>query len=416
MNELNKKKLTFAFIGSGPSSLFLINKLVNCFKNIKIDIFEKNIYPFGLIRNGIAPDHQNNKLIQNKFLDFLIKNNNIISYYGNISINPNIINKFTNLYSYIILAIGATKENKLKISGENNKYIYSANKIANWYNCNDINYINYNKFNKNCIIIGNGNVSLDILRILAIKNINELKNLDINNKRLKELNNLKNHFDNYYVLSRNNIENISFNTSMFRELIKESQKNNINIYFNKKDLNNIKNYNNRKLKLIYESNNLLKNINSKNIYFLFNILPLSIKNNNFYYKNIINNKTYKKPFGLFIKSIGMNSDDSFFNKIIDKKNIFKIGWYDTNGKGNINDMIFNTNKIYNNIENLIKNNKFNKKNELSEKEINNLLKNDSNKIITLKDWIKINNYEIQLGKKLGKIREKLFKEKMLNLI
>ncbi len=416
MNELNKKKLTFAFIGSGPSSLFLINKLVNCFKNIKIDIFEKNIYPFGLIRNGIAPDHQNNKLIQNKFLDFLIKNNNIISYYGNISINPNIINKFTNLYSYIILAIGATKENKLKISGENNKYIYSANKIANWYNSNDINNINYNKFNKNCIIIGNGNVSLDILRILAIKNINELKNLDINNKRLKELNKLKNHFDNYYVLSRNNIENISFNTSMFRELIKESQKNNINIYFNKKDLNNIKNYNNRKLKLIYESNNLLKNINSKNIYFLFNILPLSIKNNNFYYKNIINNKTYKKPFGLFIKSIGMNSDDSFFNKIIDKKNIFKIGWYDTNGKGNINDMIFNTNKIYNNIENLIKNNKFNKKNELSEKEINNLLKNDSNKIITLKDWIKINNYEIQLGKKLGKIREKLFKEKMLNLI
>ena len=416
MNELNKKKLTFAFIGSGPSSLFLINKLVNCFKNIKIDIFEKNIYPFGLIRNGIAPDHQNNKLIQNKFLDFLIKNNNIISYYGNISINPNIINKFTNLYSYIILAIGATKENKLKISGENNKYIYSANKIANWYNCNDIKNINYNGFNKNCIIIGNGNVSLDILRILAIKNINELKNLDINNKRLKELNKVKNHFDNYYVLSRNNIENISFNTSMFRELIKESQKNNINIYFNKKDLNNIKNYNNRKLKLIYESNNLLKNINSKNIYFLFNILPLSIKNNNFYYKNIINNKTYKKPFGLFIKSIGMNSDDSFFNKIIDKKNIFKIGWYDTNGKGNINDMIFNTNKIYNNIENLIKNNKFNKKNELSEKEINNLLKNDSNKIITLKDWIKINNYEIQLGKKLGKIREKLFKEKMLNLI
>ena len=416
MNELNKKKLTFAFIGSGPSSLFLINKLVNCFKNIKIDIFEKNIYPFGLIRNGIAPDHQNNKLIQNKFLDFLIKNNNIISYYGNISINPNIINKFTNLYSYIILAIGATKENKLKISGENNKYIYSANKIANWYNSNDINNINYNKFNKNCIIIGNGNVSLDILRILAIKNINELKNLDINNKRLKELNKLKNHFDNYYVLSRNNIENISFNTSMFRELIKESQKNNINIYFNKKDLNNIKNYNNKKLKFIYESNNLLKNINSKNIYFLFNILPLSIKNNNFYYKNIINNKTYKKPFGLFIKSIGMNSDDSFFNKIIDKKNIFKIGWYDTNGKGNINDMIFNTNKIYNNIENLIKNNKFNKKNELSEKEINNLLKNDSNKIITLKDWIKINNYEIQLGKKLGKIREKLFKEKMLNLI
>ena len=416
MNELNKKKLTFAFIGSGPSSLFLINKLVNCFKNIKIDIFEKNIYPFGLIRNGIAPDHQNNKLIQNKFLDFLIKNNNIISYYGNININPNIINKFTNLYSYIILAIGATKENKLKISGKNNKYIYSANKIANWYNSNDIKNINYNKFNKNCIIIGNGNVSLDILRILAIKNINELKNLDINNKRLKELNKLKNHFDNYYVLSRNNIENISFNTSMFRELIKESQKNNINIYFNKKDLNNIKNYNNRKLKLIYESNNLLKNINSKNIYFLFNILPLSIKNNNFYYKNILNNKTYKKPFGLFIKSIGMNSDDSFFNKIIDKKNIFKIGWYDTNGKGNINDMIFNTNKIYNNIENLIKNNKFNKKNELSEKEINNLLKNDSNKIITLKDWIKINNYEIQLGKKLGKIREKLFKEKMLNLI
>ena len=416
MNELDKKKLTFAFIGSGPSSLFLINKLVNCFKNIKIDIFEKNIYPFGLIRNGIAPDHQNNKIIQNKFLDFLIKNNNIISYYGNISINPNIINKFTNLYSYIILAIGATKENKLNISGENNKYIYSANKIANWYNCNDIKNINYYKFNKNCIIIGNGNVSLDILRILAIKNINELKNLDINNKRLKEINRLKNHFDNYYVLSRNNIENISFNTSMFRELIKESQKNNINIYFNKKDLNSIKNYKNRKLKLIYESNSLLKNINSKNIYFLFNNLPLSIKNNNFYYKNILNNKTYKKPFGLFIKSIGMNSDDSFFNNIIDKKNIFKIGWYDTNGKGNINDMIFNTNKIYNNIENLIKNNKFNKKNELSEKEINNLLKNNSNKIITLKDWIKINNYEIQLGKKLGKIREKLFKEKMLNLI
>ena len=413
MNELNKKKLTFAFIGSGPSSLFLINRLINSFKNIKIDIFEKNIYPFGLIRNGIAPDHQNNKIIQNNFLDFLVKNNNKISYYGNIKINPNIINEMVNLYSYIILGIGATRENQLKISGENNEFIYSANKIANWYNCENINPINYNKFSKNCIIIGNGNVSLDIIRILAIKNINELKNLDINNQRLKELNILKTHFNNYYVLSRNNIENISFNTAMFRELIKESQKNKINFHFNKKDLNVIKNSKNRKLKLIYESNNVIKNINSKNIYFLFNILPLSIKNNNFYYKNILNNKTYKKSFGLII---GMNSDNSFFNKILDKKNIFKIGWYDTNGKGNINDMIFNSNKIFNNIENLIKNKKFNKKYELSEKEINNLLKNNSNKIITLKDWIKINNYEIQLGKKLGKIREKLFKEEMLNLI
>ena len=416
MNELNKKKLTFAFIGSGPSSLFLINRLINSFKNIKIDIFEKNIYPFGLIRNGIAPDHQNNKIIQNNFLDFLVKNNNKISYYGNIKINPNIINEMVNLYSYIILGIGATRENQLKISGENNEFIYSANKIANWYNCENINPINYNKFSKNCIIIGNGNVSLDIIRILAIKNINELKNLDINNQRLKELNILKTHFNNYYVLSRNNIENISFNTAMFRELIKESQKNKINFHFNKKDLNVIKNSKNRKLKLIYESNNVIKNINSKNIYFLFNILPLSIKNNNFYYKNILNNKTYKKSFGLIIKSIGMNSDNSFFNKILDKKNIFKIGWYDTNGKGNINDMIFNSNKIFNNIENLIKNKIFNKKYELSEKEINNLLKNNSNNIITLKDWIKINNYEIQLGKKLGKIREKLFKEEMLNLI
>ena len=416
MNELNKKKLTFAFIGSGPSSLFLLNRLINSFKNIKIDIFEKNIYPFGLIRNGIAPDHQNNKIIQNNFLDFLVKNNNKISYYGNIKINPNIINEMVNLYSYIILGIGATRENQLKISGENNEFIYSANKIANWYNCENINPINYNKFSKNCIIIGNGNVSLDIIRILAIKNINELKNLDINNQRLKELNILKTHFNNYYVLSRNNIENISFNTAMFRELIKESQKNKINFHFNKKDLNVIKNSKNRKLKLIYESNNVIKNINSKNIYFLFNILPLSIKNNNFYYKNILNNKTYKKSFGLIIKSIGMNSDNSFFNKILDKKNIFKIGWYDTNGKGNINDMIFNSNKIFNNIENLIKNKIFNKKYELSEKEINNLLKNNSNKIITLKDWIKINNYEIQLGKKLGKIREKLFKEEMLNLI
>ena len=81
--------LSFCIVGSGPAGFYLAKSLINWEnKNIHIDIIDSNPHPFGLIRNGVAPDHQNMKKIQYDY-DVVFQNPNC-EFYGNITVGEDI--------------------------------------------------------------------------------------------------------------------------------------------------------------------------------------------------------------------------------------------------------------------------------------------------------------------------------------
>lgn len=437
-------KFVFGFVGSGAGANFLIDNIIKnkeLFKRSIIHIYEKYPYPFGLIRTGIAPDHQKAKILIKKFSENIIQNNKQIEYFGNCNIN-NILT-LKNHYSAIILSNGAQRDNLLNIPGEKLKYVYSSRNISNWYNCGiDSKKIEINKFNNNLVIIGNGNVSLDIARILGIRSINELDKLDINRKRLAEINSIKKGIKNILIVARRGIEHSAFSTKQIRAFCALGKKNNWSINIDEKELKSVSTINHlqrevkRKIDVIKKNTNITKidysnfshylEKTKNNIFFLYNYKPIKIEfgentktNSIIFIKNEKNGKRQLKiNTGLIIKSIGVNNGNISPN-YFQIPGIYKVGWASTNGKGQINKTLQNSLSAYTKLLNDIKNGTIKSKPSINREYIKKtiLKSNKSQKILSFEDWLKIDQYEREMGKLLGKEREKLLtKEEMLELI
>lgn len=437
-------KFVFGFVGSGAGANFLIEHIIKnkeLFKKSIIHIYEKYPYPFGLIRTGIAPDHQKAKILIKKFSDNIIHNKKQIEYFGNCNIN-NILT-LKNHYSAIFLSNGAQRDNLLNIPGEKLKYVYSSRDISNWYNCGiDSKKIEINKFNNNLVIIGNGNASLDIARILGIRSINELEKLDINRKRLDEINFVKKRIKNILIIARRGIEHSAFSTKQIRSFCALGKKNKWLINIDEKELKSVNIISNlqrevkRKIEVFKTNANIAKidysNFNryldstNNNIFFLYNYKPIKIewekpmKANSIVF--IKNEKNWKKELkinsGLIIKSIGVNNGNipSYLSNI---PGIYKVGWASTNGKGQINKILQNSLKVYRELLNDIKRGLIKSRPLINREYIKKVVfKSDkSERILSFDDWLKIDQHEREMGKSLDKEREKILtKEEMLKLI
>ena len=168
------KQYSFCIVGSGPAGFYAAKCLLNSGKkNISVDIYDSAPHPFGLVRNGVAPDHQAMKKIQYDY-DNIFKNKNC-KFIGNITVGQDIqiLELLTN-YTAVILAIGAGEERAIGIPGEH--HLTSATDIINWYN-GKIDYFQEFQDNsnfdfeslKNISVIGNGNVATDLARIFLKK-------------------------------------------------------------------------------------------------------------------------------------------------------------------------------------------------------------------------------------------------------
>ena len=105
--------MNVAIIGSGPSAFYA----AQCFSNdakVKVDIIEKYFAPYGLVRYGVAPDHQKTKNIIRLFNKVLEKEN--VDFFGNINVSKNIsLNFLSENYDAVLIATGASKDNFLNI-------------------------------------------------------------------------------------------------------------------------------------------------------------------------------------------------------------------------------------------------------------------------------------------------------------
>ncbi|MBT5856250.1 FAD-dependent oxidoreductase [bacterium] len=181
------RPLRVAIVGSGPSGFYAAEALFKSDINTSVTMFERLPTPFGLLRGGVAPDHQRMKSVS-KAYDRIATNPNF-SFKGNVTIGQDItVEELQTFYDVVIFACGAETDKKLGIPGEALPGSHTATEFVGWYN----GHPDYQsrafalKDAKRVAIIGQGNVAIDVTRILA-KTTEELSTSDIAQSALDEL-------------------------------------------------------------------------------------------------------------------------------------------------------------------------------------------------------------------------------------
>ena len=207
--------MNIAIIGSGPSAFYTIQSLLRESINVQIDIFEKHPAPFGLVRYGVAPDHQKTKNITRLFAKYLSEGT--VNFYGNINIGKDIdISFLSAIYDVVIISTGSADDRILNIEGSELIGVYGSSEFVGWYNGNsEHEYLKPDLATNNAVIIGNGNVALDCARVLA-KTYDEFYGSDITDYSLIELK--KSKVENIFVIGRRTPKDSKFTIAELREL------------------------------------------------------------------------------------------------------------------------------------------------------------------------------------------------------
>lgn len=158
--------VSIAIIGSGPAGFYTAEALVKTCIGCRIDIIERLPTPFGLIRGGVAPDHQSTKRIAKKFEKTALLDE--VNYYGNVEVGRDVtLQELRNLYDAIILAVGAPNDRNLTIPGADKLGVHGSAGFVGWYNGHpDFHDFEPNLDVNTAVVIGNGNVAMDVARVL----------------------------------------------------------------------------------------------------------------------------------------------------------------------------------------------------------------------------------------------------------
>ncbi|MFK7762996.1 MAG: FAD-dependent oxidoreductase [Roseobacter sp.] len=169
---------SIAIVGSGPAGFYAAEALLNSKATLRVDMYERMPVPFGLVRYGVAPDHQKLKSVTAVFETIASHAN--FQFLGNVTIGKDVtIKELEDAYDAIVIASGAISDRKLGIPGEDLPGSVSATEFVSWYNGHP--EFQNHKFDLShpcAVVIGNGNVALDVSRILA-KTPAELASSDI---------------------------------------------------------------------------------------------------------------------------------------------------------------------------------------------------------------------------------------------
>lgn len=180
-----------AIIGSGPAGYYSAEAAQKKYgEEVTVDIIDRLPVPFGLIRTGVAPDHQSIKAVSRRYEKTALGDN--VHFVGNVTVGKDVtIEELQDLYDAVILATGAPNDRTLEIEGGDLDCVIGSAAFVGWYNGHpDFKDLNPPLDGKSVVVIGNGNVALDVARILA-KTKTEFAGSDIVSHALNQLNNSK---------------------------------------------------------------------------------------------------------------------------------------------------------------------------------------------------------------------------------
>lgn len=180
------RPLRVAIVGAGPSGFYIADSLFRAKLPVVVDAFDRLPTPYGLLRGGVAPDHQQMKTVGKYYEKVALTPG--FSFYGNVKVGQDIsVEELQTYYDAVVFSCGAETDRRLGINGEDLLGSYTATAFVGWYNGHpDYQGYNFDLSAEKIMIIGQGNVAIDVARILA-KNTAELRKSDITEAAIEKL-------------------------------------------------------------------------------------------------------------------------------------------------------------------------------------------------------------------------------------
>ncbi|OBH06206.1 ferredoxin [Mycobacterium sp. E2699] len=161
-----RRPLTVAIVGSGPAAMYAADELLTQ-QGVRVNVFEKLPTPYGLVRAGVAPDHQNTKKVTRLF--DRISAHRHFRFYLNVEIGRHLSHADLLAHHHaVVYAVGAPDDRRLGIDGMGLPGTGTATEFVAWVNGHpDFTDLPVDLSQERVVIIGNGNVALDVARVLT---------------------------------------------------------------------------------------------------------------------------------------------------------------------------------------------------------------------------------------------------------
>lgn len=445
--------MRLAVVGSGPAAFYTVIRALQKVPSLNVTIFEKGFAPFGLVRTGVAPDHPEVKSCQERFTQLIDDNPKQINYLGNVEIGKDIsLKQLSDQYNAVLIATGAQGNRQLGIenntAGKPLRGVVPARNFVNWYNgvhdgaLFDPSLLNARK----ATIIGNGNVALDIVRVLLspLQRWKDIEFCDLGSSVYDGISKSKiEHID---VVGRRGLFQSAFTNKEFRELLNLVPMLPVDPK-SELDVEPITRIDKKKIKLINGistglfDNELLKS-NKKSFQFKFHRVPVKFHGDERVtaVEYTYNGKRVVEETDLVFTSIGyMGTSAEGYDSVgaqFDAKtgtllrnpetgivegtaNIFASGWAATGSSGAIaatmrdafveGDLIADYLQKHNDTTAIEDNEKQQESpinDNINTQDAVSTLEQGNKRIITWNDWKKLDHEEIRRGEIVGKSREK----------
>jgi ferredoxin/flavodoxin---NADP+ reductase len=180
--------LRVAVVGSGPAGFYAAGALLASEDpHVEVDLIDRLPTPWGLVRLGVAPDHPNIKAVSRAFEK--IASQPGFRFLGNVEAGRDVTHdELAELYGAVVYAIGAQTDRRLGIPGEDLPGSWPATAFVAWYNGHpDFQDVSFDLSHERAVVIGNGNVALDVARMLALTS-DELAPTDTTDAAIEAIN------------------------------------------------------------------------------------------------------------------------------------------------------------------------------------------------------------------------------------
>ncbi len=157
-----------AIVGSGPAGYYTAEAAAKLWGDeVRVDVFDSLPVPYGLIRTGVAPDHQSIKGVSRRYEATALADN--VRFVGNVTVGGGVsVPELQQLYDAVVFATGAPHDRAMGMEGEDLANVFGSAAFVGWYNGHpQFARLDPDLSGRNAVVIGMGNVALDVARILA---------------------------------------------------------------------------------------------------------------------------------------------------------------------------------------------------------------------------------------------------------
>ena len=165
---MREMRFRVAVVGSGPAGFYAAGQLLAHDPPTEVDLFDRLPTPWGLVRLGVAPDHPKIKSVSRAFEKIAQRPG--FRFFGNVEIGRDVSHEeLASLYDAVVYTVGSQTDRRMGIPGEDLPGSWPATAFVAWYNAHpDFHGLTFDLSSKRAVIIGNGNVAVDVARMLAL--------------------------------------------------------------------------------------------------------------------------------------------------------------------------------------------------------------------------------------------------------